>query len=81
MNTSSSERPWGSRFWKNKTYPSKKIKKELEQRFVFQVLKTIKPETERTPGGERRYIIEIKDEFDICYCRVSSCKQKDNLER
>ena len=43
--------------------------------------KSGKIKTERTPGGDRRYIIEIKDEFDICYCRVSSYKQKDDLER
>jgi excisionase family DNA binding protein len=43
--------------------------------------KSGKIKTERTPGGDRRYIIEIKNEFDICYCRVSSYKQKDDLER
>ena len=43
--------------------------------------KSGKIKTERTPGGDRRYIIEVKDEFDICYCRVSSYKQKDDLER
>jgi len=37
--------------------------------------------TERTPGGDRRYIIEISEEYHICYCRVSSHKQKDDLER
>jgi len=40
-----------------------------------------KIKTERTPGGDRRYIIEIKNEYHICYCRVSSYKQKDDLER
>jgi len=43
--------------------------------------KSGKIKSERTPGGNRRYIIEIKDEFHICYCRVSSYKQKDDLAR
>jgi predicted site-specific integrase-resolvase len=40
-----------------------------------------KIKTERTLGGDRRYIIEIPNEYHICYCRVSSYKQKDDLER
>ncbi|MCP4346759.1 MAG: MerR family DNA-binding transcriptional regulator [Desulfobacterales bacterium] len=40
-----------------------------------------KIKTERTPGGDRRYLIEIQDEYHVCYCRVSSHKQKDDLER
>jgi putative resolvase len=43
--------------------------------------KSGKIKSERTPGGNRRYIIEVKDEFHICYCRVSSYKQKDDLAR
>ena len=43
----------------------------------------------RTPGGHRRYNVEsfIKSESEptafttVCYCRVSSVKQKDDLER
>ena len=43
----------------------------------------------RTPGGHRRYNVESfiksKSESDafttICYCRVSSAKQRDDLER
>ena len=43
----------------------------------------------RTPGGHRRYNVEgfIKNESEptpfttVCYCRVSSVKQKDDLER
>ena len=42
----------------------------------------------RTPGGQRRYNVESfgRDEIlsvavTICYCRVSSVKQKDDLER
>ena len=42
----------------------------------------------RTPGGQRRYNVESfgRDEIPsvavtICYCRVSSVKQKDDLER
>jgi hypothetical protein len=37
MNTFVSERLWAFRFWENRTYPSENKKKELEQRFVFQV--------------------------------------------
>ncbi|MCP4351409.1 MAG: IS607 family transposase [Desulfobacterales bacterium] len=40
-----------------------------------------KIKTERTPGGDRRYLIEISEEYHICYCRVSSDKQKDDLEQ
>ncbi|MCP4109219.1 MAG: MerR family DNA-binding transcriptional regulator [Desulfobacteraceae bacterium] len=40
-----------------------------------------KIKTERTPGGDRRYIIEIQNEYHVCYCRVSSHKQKDDLEK
>ncbi len=43
--------------------------------------KSGKIRTERTPGGDRRYIVEIHNEYQICYCRVSSHKQKDDLER
>lgn len=43
--------------------------------------KQCKIKTERTPGGDRRYIIEIREEVEICYCRVSSPKQKDDLSR
>lgn len=40
-----------------------------------------KIKTERTSGGDRRYIIEMSDERKICYCRVSSKKQEDDLQR
>ena len=48
-----------------------------------------KIEVIRTPGGHRRYNVEafIKSESEptsfttVCYCRVSSVKQKDDLER
>jgi len=41
-----------------------------------------KIETTRTPGGHRRIIIrEDVEEKVICYCRVSSYKQKDDLKR
>ncbi|MCP4115886.1 MAG: IS607 family transposase, partial [Desulfobacteraceae bacterium] len=40
-----------------------------------------KIKTDRTPGGDRRYLIPIADEVHICYCRVSSYKQKDDLNR
>ncbi|MCP4117194.1 MAG: recombinase family protein, partial [Desulfobacteraceae bacterium] len=40
-----------------------------------------KIKTDRTPGGDRRYLISIADEVHICYCRVSSYKQKDDLNR
>ena len=43
---------------------------------------TGKIEIVRTVGGQRRYIIyEETGEELICYCRVSSYKQKDDLER
>ncbi|MDO9464680.1 MAG: IS607 family transposase [bacterium] len=40
----------------------------------------------KTPGGQRRYDVdnflgEQKEAARICYCRVSSYKQKDDLER
>ncbi|MEA2060896.1 MAG: MerR family transcriptional regulator, partial [Thermodesulfobacteriota bacterium] len=41
-----------------------------------------KIETERNPGGHRRIVIrENIEEKTICYCRVSSYKQKDDLKR
>lgn len=41
-----------------------------------------KIEVERTPGGHRRIVVreEIPEEV-VCYCRVSSYKQKDDLQR
>jgi predicted site-specific integrase-resolvase len=43
---------------------------------------TGKIEVERTKGGQRRYIIyEDSNEAQVCYRRVSSYKQKDDLER
>ena len=41
-----------------------------------------KIEVERTPGGHRRIVIrEEVPEKVVCYCRVSSYKQKDDLQR
>ena len=47
-----------------------------------------KIDTIRTEGGHRRYDVDgyIKSKSDstlvtICYCRVSSTKQRDDLER
>jgi excisionase family DNA binding protein len=40
-----------------------------------------KIKTIRTVGGDRRYVIPVNDEIEICYCRVSSAKQKDDLQR
>jgi predicted site-specific integrase-resolvase len=41
-----------------------------------------KLEHERTPGNHRRIVVrEEPQEEVVCYCRVSSHKQKDDLER
>lgn len=40
-----------------------------------------KIKTERTKGGDRRYLVESQEIMEICYCRVSSLKQKDDLSR
>ena len=39
-------------------------------------------EVERTPGGHRRIVVrkEVPEKV-VCYCRVSSYKQKDDLQR
>ena len=41
-----------------------------------------KLEIERTKGGHRRVVIrEEAEQVAVCYCRVSSYKQKDDLKR
>lgn len=41
-----------------------------------------KIDTERTYGGHRRIVVYEKDISEtVCYCRVSSYKQKDDLQR
>lgn len=41
-----------------------------------------KLEVDRTKGGHRRIVVfEEKENQEVCYCRVSSYKQKDDLER